>query len=316
MPMILLCRIIIFFILLTAYIANAADYYVSSSGSSGDGSKGNPWGVSEVAWTTVDDENSTIFLLDGNYTVELDITHNTESNRLWIRPCSYAPDPSGCDGLVLFKRDAPADPSAPGICVHINNAHNVTIDGTKSSTDASRNITLQPGNNYGVVIASGKKGNMVRYIEITGILDEQDSAGCNAGLCQVYAIYALILGTGTEIAYNYLHNNWGNSTYSISTAQAQGGIYILNTYAGAKTYTLPSAAAGMAVCVKNGQGVAQILRIDTDGTDYIVMSTGARTSAAGDYYGATANAKNQICVVTFDTTDWYVIGEVGTWSEE
>ncbi len=106
------------------------------------------------------------------------------------------------------------------------------------------------------------------------------------------------------------------SPYNISVAQAKAGTFFLNTLAGTKVYNLPAAEAGMAVCVKNGQGVAQILQVDTDGTDYIVKSTGARTSLAGDYYGATADAKNQICLVCFDATDWYVTSEVGTWTEE
>ena len=106
------------------------------------------------------------------------------------------------------------------------------------------------------------------------------------------------------------------TTWNVTTAQAQAGTFFINTNAGTKTFVLPAAEAGMTVCVKHGQGVAQILRIDTDGTDYIVMADGTRTSGAGDYYGATSSNSNQVCVVTFDTTDWYVTGEVGTWTEE
>lgn len=106
------------------------------------------------------------------------------------------------------------------------------------------------------------------------------------------------------------------TTFNVTQAQARAGTFFLNINAATKTFVLPSAEAGMAVCIKQGQGVANILRVDTDGTDYIVKSTGARTSAAGDYYGATADAKNQICLVCFNATDWYVTSEVGTWTEE
>jgi hypothetical protein len=106
------------------------------------------------------------------------------------------------------------------------------------------------------------------------------------------------------------------TSYSINTMQARVGTIFWNTYAGTKTFVLPAAEANMAVCVRNGQGVEQILRIDTDGTDYIVKSDGTRTTGAGDYYGATADTSNQVCVATGDTTDWYVTSEVGTWSEE
>lgn len=109
----------------------------------------------------------------------------------------------------------------------------------------------------------------------------------------------------------------GSGAYTISAAQARVGTFFVNTYAGVKTYNLPAAEAGMVVCVKNGQGNARALTVDTDGTDYIVMSTGARTSAAGDYYTAAASdAKNQVCLATFDATDWYVVSEVGTWAEQ
>jgi hypothetical protein len=109
-----------------------------------------------------------------------------------------------------------------------------------------------------------------------------------------------------------------NSDYTIGTDNANEayGSMFFNTAASTRTFTLPSAAAGMSVCIKNLQGVAQILRLDAASGDYIVKSTGARTSASGEYYGATADAKNQLCVVAYDSTDWYVTSEAGTWTEE
>lgn len=107
-----------------------------------------------------------------------------------------------------------------------------------------------------------------------------------------------------------------STTYNVTTAQAEASTFFLNTASGTKTFVLPSASAGMAVCVRNSQATSEILRIESDGTDFIVMSTGSRTSLAGDYYGATASAANQICLITFDDTDWYVSSEVGTWDEE
>jgi hypothetical protein len=106
------------------------------------------------------------------------------------------------------------------------------------------------------------------------------------------------------------------TTWNVTTEQAQAGTYFVNTNDGTKTFVLPTAEAGMAVCVKHGQGIAQILRIDTDGTDFIVKSDGTRTSAGGEYYGATSSNSNAVCVIAVDATDWYVTGEVGTWTEE
>ena len=105
------------------------------------------------------------------------------------------------------------------------------------------------------------------------------------------------------------------TTFNITTAQAQANTYFLNINAGTKTWNLPAAEAGMAVCIKNGQGVANIMQVDTDGTDYLVLPTGARNTA-GKYYGATASATNQICLACFNATDWYVLSTVGTWTIE
>jgi len=122
--------------------------------------------------------------------------------------------------------------------------------------------------------------------------------------------------TGTLSGKVAIVVNSDTAAYSVTTAQARANTLFLTTNAATTTYTLPAAEGGMLACFKMGQGNDQILRIDTDGTDYIVKSTGVRTSAAGDYYGATASATNRICVAAYDTTDWYVESEVGTWAEE
>lgn len=122
--------------------------------------------------------------------------------------------------------------------------------------------------------------------------------------------------TGTLKGRTAIVVNSDTAAYSVTTAQAQANTLFLTTNTATTTYTLPEAEAGMIVCIKNGQGNSQVLRLDTDGTDYIVMSTGARTSAAGDYYGATASATNKICAFAYNATDWYTDGAVGTWTEE
>lgn len=100
-----------------------------------------------------------------------------------------------------------------------------------------------------------------------------------------------------------------------NTNEAYGAIFF-NTAASTRTFTLPSAVAGMSVCIKNDQGVAQILRLDANTGDYIVKETGARTSASAEYYGSTADAGAQLCVVAYDATDWHVTSVRGTWTEE
>ena len=111
--------------------------------------------------------------------------------------------------------------------------------------------------------------------------------------------------------------NSDTASYAVTAAQARANTLFLTTNAATTTYILPPAEDGMMACFVMGQGNSQILGIDTDGTDFIVkFADRARTTLAGDYYQATASAKNKVCVVAYDATDWYVENEVGTWTEE
>ena len=124
-----------------------------------------------------------------------------------------------------------------------------------------------------------------------------------------------LITTGTILGAIQPLTESDDGAYTLTTANAYGSI-VVNEYAGTCTVTLPSAAAGMSMCLKNKHGVAQILRIDPEASDYIVMSTGAATSAAGDYYGSTASAAAMVCVWAYDATYWHVTSERGTWAEE
>jgi len=150
-------------------------------------------------------------------------------------------------------------------------------------------------------------------------------------ICQMYfqtqiggaalATQLTIDAAGDVVATNFLKGKMPiveentATTFNITVAQAKANTYFLNINAGTKTWNLPAAEAGMAVCIKNGQGVANIMMVDTDGTDYLVLPTGARNTA-GKYYGATASAVNQICLACYNATDWYVLSTVGTWTIE
>ncbi len=185
------------------------EYYVSPTASSGNGSKASPWGISQIPWTTLAGNNSTLYLMGGTYTRELTIEHRTQDTRLYVKPCSASPNPSGCDGLVLFQRSAPTDVQRPSWTMSIS-GHNVTIDGRRSSTDSSRNIKLIPGNNKGYMAYSlNQIGNIVQYLEITGMEDHEPY--CGGGACSVYAMEAQLQGSGNEFAYNYLHDNHGHA---------------------------------------------------------------------------------------------------------
>ena len=110
--------------------------------------------------------------------------------------------------------------------------------------------------------------------------------------------------------------NSSAAAVQVNAEHAAAWAYWLTTNAATTTYTLPPAAPGMRLCFGMGQGNSQILRINPDDADYIVLATGARTSAAGDYVGATASAGNRICLAAYDETYSYITYSNGTWAEE
>ena len=85
--------------------AMAADYYASPTGGASKlGTKADPYLYTNVPWTTLDDETSTLYLVGGSYTTaKFSITHNTTANTLTIKPCSASPNPTGCDSRVIFS---------------------------------------------------------------------------------------------------------------------------------------------------------------------------------------------------------------------
>jgi len=162
--------------------------------------------------------------------------------------------------------------------------------------------------------ASSSAGQLVKY---TGEGGQEQSASTVTEDGTEMNLQALNMVT-TGVVLGGIKVVTKSADYTIGTDdshEAYGGFFF-NTAASTRTFTLPSAVAGMSVCIKNAQGVAQILRLDANTDDYIVKSTGARTSAAAEYYGSTADASAMLCVVAYDSTDWHVTAERGTWTEE
>lgn len=206
-------RLILFLlVLLLCSPVGAADYYVSTDGTNSTTCPSNdPCGPATIPWTTVDNETSTVYLFGGNYPTDDDfsITHNTTANLLTIRPCSYAGAscPEGKNGVVNFARAG-----APGYNNITVIGSNVVIDGrtTAASTTpcddgatSSCNIKITLGDTMGIELAStASTGNVIKWVELTGM-------GSTTG--SRYGINAPGVGTGTEISYNYFHDNDGHS---------------------------------------------------------------------------------------------------------
>src|SRR4030043_550494 len=120
--------LLILAILLFAIPCFATDYYVSSTGSGGTGSKASPWGPSEIPWANFESGSTDVYLyfFGGTYTNTLITRHNYEGNRVYIKPGSASPSPSGISGQVIFSRT-----NGGNIYLYSGStvSHNLTIDG-------------------------------------------------------------------------------------------------------------------------------------------------------------------------------------------
>src|SRR4030042_2317518 len=221
--------------LLVPTLSFGVDFYVSSSGSGGTGSKASPWGPSEIPWSSWESGSTDVYLyfFGGTYTSTLAIRHNYTGNHVYIKPGSASPSPSGISGQVIFQRTAGGNITFySGAYV----AQNVTIDGETTSGSGTRNIKVIPGdlgvNNppaypahlYGIIWPTTTTvGNKLRYLEITGAWDDEVPTGFG-NYPGGYVVYARNAGTGTEIAYCHFHDNWSWVEVWITTAANAYGI--------------------------------------------------------------------------------------------
>lgn len=93
---------------------------------------------------------------------------------------------------------------------------------------------------------------------------------------------------------------------TISTAEGYGYIHWAT---GAGTWTLPSAAAGMNLCVYSTTAAA--VSVDAATGDQIKPTT----NSTGDKITNDSTAGSFVCLVAADATDWHVLGMRGTWTD-
>jgi hypothetical protein len=104
-----------------------------------------------------------------------------------------------------------------------------------------------------------------------------------------------------------------SGAYTVGTDDAHESYGTLFVATGAADLTLPSAVAGMSICLMQGQGNTSALTIQPNTGDYLVVD-GARETAATDYASSGA-AEDKICAVAVSADDWIVTSTSGTWSE-
>ena len=193
------------------------------------------------------------------------------------------------------------------------------IDFYETSGNGTDYIRLKAGDDQGTtpsLIISGSPAN-VESLKITlGANDNTVTISSDSGVTSLSFSALNMVTTGTMSGKMPTVVYSADGALNVSLAQARANTFFLNTYAGTLVMTLPAAEAGMAVCLRNGQNNSRILQVHSDGTDFLVpAATGLRNTAA-NHFAATASPTNQICLVAFDTTDWYVTSTVGTWAEE
>jgi hypothetical protein len=104
------------------------------------------------------------------------------------------------------------------------------------------------------------------------------------------------------------------ATYTAGTgagSEAWGGL-LVNNDNDVITVTLPSAVAGMNVCVANGNTVTAALTVDCDGSDAFVLDGVA--GADGAHMASAGAAGDIICVTAISASQWLATFDTGTWS--
>jgi len=195
-------------------VSHAATYYASPTGGGvKDGSKAAPFDIASITWTSFEAgaEDHTLYLFGGTYTTQMLIRHNSETNTLYIKPCSASPLPSDCDSQVVFQSASGGE--ALGMLAFNGGsslAKYVTIDGETTSGAGTRNIKIVPLDGRGISLPYETTHISLRYLEITGLDDDETpKVYGNAPSSAVTGIYGLSVGSGSEVAYCYFHDNWG-----------------------------------------------------------------------------------------------------------
>jgi len=210
--------------LMVAAQARATDYYVSPSGSGTTCSKASPCATTGVPWTTLETgtTNHTVYLMGGTYNTTLAIRHRSITNTLYIRPCSAAPDATGCDSQVVMTRGTNYPITLDAL------SSNITLSGETTIGGGTRNIKVVPGNGHGIAATWAALPVLtnikIQYLEFTGLDDGtvKEWGTANKSIYCMNFIYGV--GVGSEISYNYFYDNWGHSEISGKTAKDQYGI--------------------------------------------------------------------------------------------
>jgi hypothetical protein len=103
-------------------------------------------------------------------------------------------------------------------------------------------------------------------------------------------------------------------TASIGGTYKSGYIFNANsTASNPTTYTLPTAAAGLQYCIRNGAGKTGALRLNTSAAGQYIDLDGTETASGGYVISAGASG-DSMCVVGLDGSYWVGYTQKGTWA--
>lgn len=185
------------------------------------------------SWESGTDQH-TVFFAGGTYNDSLSVRHNSTTNTLFLRPCSWSWDtnvPSGCTNQVILTPASLTSP-ADGKRIYLQGSSgspltkNLVIDGETTYGSATRNMKII-GGDVGVAVGAihgvgDPTGLKIKWIEFTGTWDDEVEYAFVTEGPDGYVIN-LTSVSDVEIAYNYFHDNWAWSEINMSTNHSSPG---------------------------------------------------------------------------------------------
>jgi hypothetical protein len=195
----------------------------------------------------------------------------------------------GADGVIEIEADTGVDFGTAGVRFLDDGDGAITLTGKGNGSDEALTINLDD------------TSNTIALSSTTGVTEMNFSS--------------FNLVTTGKILGGVNVSSKTAATYTIGTDdsdEANGTVFI-NGDNDAIDFTLPSAVAGMSVCIFQANGVSGAITIQPNTGDYL-LKDGSRGTAATDYV-STGDGGDAICVCAISADDWLITRESGTWSE-
>lgn len=98
-----------------------------------------------------------------------------------------------------------------------------------------------------------------------------------------------------------------------TAAQCYGSLDLMTS---AGTVLLPTAVAGMSICVVDGAGTASDLIVDVQATDNVILVGVTQAGGVGITNASGSSTGDYVCLVSSAANKWRVLGKQGTWASQ